>query len=104
MAFATKTTNNENKRVYMDVKSNGAEVTSARVISESCVIFTLKCKGFSFYSLRLMERKSDKKLFISVPQTKGKDGKYYDNYGLYLSDADREVIINKVLEKVQNEE
>ena len=103
MAFATKT-NNENKRVYMDAKSNNAEVTSVRVISESCVIFTLKCKGFSFYSLRLMERKNDKKLFISVPQSKGKDGKYYDNYGLYLSDADKDEIINKVLEKVRNEE
>lgn len=104
MAFATKTTNNENKKVFMDVKSNDAEVTSVRVISESCVIFTLKCRGFSFYSLRLMERKCDKKLYISVPQTKGKDGKYYNNYGLYLSDADKEDIINKVLEKVQNEE
>lgn len=86
----------ENKPVYFDMYENVAMVTNVRQISETCVCFTLKCKGFSLYGLRAVERKDDNAWFISVPATKGKDGKYYNNYGLYLRDEDQEAILDTV--------
>ena len=95
-----KKANNKNEekkaRTYFDMAENVAMVTNVRQISETCVCFTLKCKGFSFYGLRAVERKDDNGWFISVPATKGKDGKYYTNYGLYLRDEDQESIIDTV--------
>lgn len=88
--------NEEKKTVYFDMAENVAMVTNVRQISETCICFTLKCKGFSLYGLRAVERKDDKDWFISVPATKGKDGKYYNNYGLYLRDEDQEAILDTV--------
>lgn len=88
--------NDEKKYVYFDMAENVAMVTNVRQISETCVCFTLKCKGFSLYGLRAVERKDDNGWFISVPATKGKDGNYYDNYGLYLRDEDQEAILDTV--------
>lgn len=89
-------TGEENKLVYFDMAENVAMVTNVREINDSCVIFTLKCKGFSLYGLRAIEKKDGSSWFISVPATKGKDGKYYNNYGLYLRDEDQESILDTV--------
>lgn len=86
----------EKKPVYFDMAENVAMVTNVRQISETRVGFTLKCKGFSLYNLRAVERRDDNGWFISVPATKGKDGKYYNNYGLYLRDEDQEAIIDTI--------
>lgn len=95
-----KRTNNKSEEkkapVYFDMAANVAMVTNVRQISETCVGFTLKCKGFSLYNLRAVERRDDNGWFISVPATKGKDGKYYNNYGLYLRDEDQEAIIDAI--------
>lgn len=95
-----KRANNKNEekkaRTYFDMAENVAMVTNVRQISETCVGFTLKCKGFSLYNLRAVERRDDNGWFISVPATKGKDGKYYNNYGLYLRDEDQEAIIDTI--------
>lgn len=88
--------NEERKTVYFDMAENVAMVTNVRQISETCVCFTLKCKGFSLYGLRAVEKKDGSSWFISVPATKGKDGNYYDNYGLYLRDEDQEAILDTV--------
>ena len=88
--------NEEKKMVYFDMAENVAMVTNVRKISVTCIGFTLKCKGFSLYGLRAVERKDDNGWFISVPATKGKDGKYYNNYGLYLRDEDQEAIIDTI--------
>ena len=88
--------NEEKKAVYFDMAENVAMVTNVRKISETCIGFTLKCKGFSLYGLRAVERRDDNRWFISVPATKGKDGKYYNNYGLYLRDEDQEAILDTV--------
>lgn len=91
-------TSDKKTPVYFDMAVNVAMVTNVRKINDSCIGFTLKCKGFSFYGLRAVEWKNDKGQgwFISIPATKGKDGKYYNNYGLYLSDEDQESIIDTV--------
>lgn len=89
--------NNEEKEpVYFDMAENVAMVTNVRQILETCICFTLKCKGFSLYGLRAIKRKDDNVWFISVPATKGKDGKYYNNYGLYLRDEDQDAILDTV--------
>lgn len=88
--------NEEKKSVYFDMAENVAMVTNVRMISETCVGFTLKCKGFSLYGLRAVEKKDGSSWFISVPATKGKDGNYYNNYALYLRDEDQEAILDTV--------
>lgn len=98
MAF--KTTKNSGNfseaRAAIDLAGVNAEVTNVRQISDSCIVFTLRCKGFAFYSMRVVERKSDGEPFIAVPQDKGTDGKYYKRYAVYLSEADQKALIDKV--------
>jgi hypothetical protein len=98
MAF--KTTKNSGNfseaRAVIDLAGVNAEVTNVRQISDSCIVFTLRCKGFAFYSMRVVERKSDGEPFIAVPQDKGTDGKYYKRYAVYLSEADQKALIDKV--------
>lgn len=89
-------TKEENKSVYFDMAENVAMVTNVRQISETCVCFTLKCKGFSLYGLRAVEKKDGSSWFISVPATRGKDGNYYNNYGLYLRDEDQDAILDTI--------
>ena len=96
-----KRTNNvakteEKKPVYFDMAENVAMVTNVRQISETCVGFTLKCKGFSLYNLRAVQHNKGDAWFVAPPATKGKDGKYYNNYGLYLRDEDEEAILDTV--------
>ena len=105
MAFkTTKNSNSSVSRTTIDLKSVNAEVTNVRQISDSCIVFTLRCKGFSFYSMRIVERKSDGEPFITVPQDKGNDGKYYDRYAVYLSDADQKALIDQVFAIVNGNE
>lgn len=98
MAF--KTTKNSGNfseaRAVIDLAGVNAEVTNVRQISDSCIVFTLRCKGFAFYSMRVVERKSDGEPFIAVPQDKGNDGNYYKRYAIYLSEADQKALIDKV--------
>ena len=89
--------NNEEKNpVYFDMAENVAMVTNVRKINDACICFTLKCKGFSLYGLRAVEKKDGSSWFISIPATKGKDGNYYNNYGLYLRDEDQDAILDTV--------
>lgn len=102
MAFKTNKTSGKSSEEHavIDLAGVKAEVTNVRQISDSCIVFTLKCKGFSFYSMRVVERKSDGNPFITVPCDKGTDGKYYKRYAVYLSEADQKTLIDKVFEIV----
>lgn len=57
--------------------------------------FTLDYAGMKFYNMQLVEGKSDN-VFISEPQNKGKDGKYYKQYWLNLDKETQDFIIDKV--------
>lgn len=94
----TNSNKNEEKKtpVYFDMAANVAMVTNVRKINDACIGFTLKCNGFSLYGLRAVEKKDGSSWFISVPATKGKDGKYYNNYGLYLRDEDQDAILDTI--------
>lgn len=97
MAFNIKNNGTEIKdgRVVIDLSQVEARVTRVRQIAPSCIVFTLECKGFSFYDMRICEDK-DKHAFVTVPKDKGTDGRYYARYAVYLSKADQERIINEV--------
>lgn len=76
---------------------NGSiNVINARVLSDNCIVFGVELEGISLYGLKLVETK-DGKRFISMAQTKGKDGKYYNNYFINLSDKQKEDIIKNCI-------
>lgn len=89
--------NEEKKPVYFDMAENVAMVTNVRKINDKCIGFTLKCKGFSLYNLCAVQHNRGDGWFISVPATRGKDGNYYNNYGLYLRDEDQDAILDTVV-------
>lgn len=91
----------QDKRVCIDLKAVGASVTNVRQGKYSTT-FTLKCKGFSLYNLRVVERK-DGGYFIAPPNHKGSNDKYYSDYALYLSDSDTDHLLDMV-EAALNEE
>ena len=87
----------DNTKEFFDVK--GMKVSNVREIGESGVIsFSLLGRGLGLYNLRIV--KSARGSFISAPQSKGKDGKYYSQYALYLSEADEERVMKAVIKKL----
>lgn len=99
MAFKSKNTNKD-EREYFDLQKNMAAVKNVRVLSDNCISFTLKCSGFSFYSMRLVESR-DGGRYIFSGQSQGRDGKYYDNYAVYLTAEDKAKLINEVLSELE---
>lgn len=98
--FGRKDANAEqNERVYLDLKAVGASVTNVRQGKYSTT-FTLKCKGFSLYNLRVVERK-DGGYFIAPPNHKGSNDKYYSDYSLYLTDDDTDRLLDMVESELQ---
>lgn len=96
MAFKIKQNNNKN-RVYFDLSGYKATVKNVRVVSETCAAFTLSCAGLALYNLKVVSTE-DGKEFIAPASIKGKDGKYYDQYAIYLSEEDQKKLIEKVKE------
>lgn len=95
MAFKSK--KNDNIKTYFELGSYKATVKNVRVLSDTCASFTLSCAGFALYNLKVVIT-ADGKEFIAPPTTKGKDGKYYNQYAIYLSDEDQKKLIEKVKE------
>lgn len=95
MAFKFNDKNNNNQ-AHFDLVKYGAAVTNPRQISDNCIVFTLRCGGFSLYNMHIVEGK-DGKRFVTPPASKGNDGKYYNEYAIYLSKEDELVIIDAVL-------
>ena len=73
----------------------GFEVTNVRKL-EFGTFFTLKMPGLSLYNLRVVPEGKTYPAFVAMPQVKGSDGNYYDEYKIYLSDEDNEAIIAEV--------
>lgn len=104
MAFNFKNNNNSTGTpAEFDLVKYDAEVTSPRQISDRCIVFTLRCGGFSLYNMRLIEGKHGER-FVAPPQLKGSDGKYYNQYAIYLSDKDEQTIIDTVLDMLGGED
>ena len=108
MGFNVKGSKKDNiDRVNFNLKDNGWEIANVRVITEHMVTFTLKMHGLSLYNMKVTEStKGDRagQMFLSNGQSKGSDGKYYNNYALYLSDEDKDMIIKAVCDAVNKDD
>lgn len=89
----------QDERVCIDLKAVGATVTNVRQ-GQYSTTFTLKCKGFSLYNLRVVKRK-DGGYFIAPPNHKGSNDKYYSDYALYLTDDDTARLLDMVESALQ---
>lgn len=90
MAYAKKAKETkESEKTYFDI--TGMKVQNVRVLSETTLAFSLNGKGLGLYNLRVVEGKNGK--FISAPQEKGKDGKWYNVYAVYFTDDDEAKLI-----------
>ena len=74
------------------------EVDNVRDL-EFGTFFTLKLEGASFYNLRIVPAGKKYSAFIACPEEKGKDGKYYKLFNLFIDPEDQEEIIAAVEEK-----
>lgn len=82
-SYQKKTT--DAPRVTVDTLHNlHAVVRSVRQVADNCLTFTLRLCGIDLYGMRLVE--GAKGTFITASATKGKDGKYYDNFRVYFAD------------------
>lgn len=108
MGFNVKGSKKSNaERVNFNLKDISWSIANVRVITEHMVSFTLKLHGLSLYNMKVTEStKGDNagEMFLSNGQSKGSDGKYYNNYALYLSDEDIDRIIEAVCAEVNKDE
>lgn len=77
---------------YLDI--TGATIQAAHLISDKICVFTLNVKGACFMNLKVIDGKNG--MFIAMPQQKGKNDQYYDQYRIYLSDVDTKRVIDAV--------
>ncbi len=92
----------DNKKEYLSIK--GMKVSNVRRIPGTEVItFSLNGNGLGLYNLRIVTGGAAGK-FISPPSQKGKDGKYYNLYALYLSPEDEERVMKAVIDKLPADE
>nr|DAP21993.1 MAG TPA: hypothetical protein [Caudoviricetes sp.] len=108
MGFNVKGRKKDNTdRVNFNLKDSAWSITNVRVVTEHMVSFTLNMHGLALYNMKVIEStKGDNvgRMFLSNGQSKGSDGKYYNNYALYLSDEDSEAIIEAVCTEATKDE
>lgn len=75
---------------------NDATVQACHLISDRVCVFTLNVPGATFLNLKVVDGKNGE--FIAMPQSKGRDGQYYDLYRVFFSEQDAQRIIAAVLE------
>lgn len=78
-----------------ELRKAGASVSRARQMSDKVLVFNLRFGCVDFYSMRVIS--SYKGNFVTAGQTKGRDGKWYDNYRIYLDKGANDAIIKAVL-------
>lgn len=108
MGFNVKGSNKDGvKKVNFNLKDSGWEIANVRVMTEHMVSFTLKMHGLALYNMKVTEStkgNNSGRMFLSNGQSKGSDGKYYNNYALYLSDEDKDMIIKAVCDAVNKDD
>lgn len=82
------------------LKISSFSVIRARILDSGSVVADLKINGITIYGCFVVQ--TEKGEFISLPQRKGSDGKYYSIVWAVLSKQDTEDII-KEIEKKLNE-
>ena len=93
----------ENKeREYLKLES--FRVVDAREWESGDVSATIRLNGITIYNVRIMQTHDGNKEFLSFPSRKGNDGKYYPYVYAALSDADTEMIINAIDDRLSERE
>ena len=82
----------ETVKSYLSIE--GATVQACHLISDRICVFTLNVPGATFLNLKVVDGKNGE--FIAMPQSKGRDGQYYDLYRIYLSERDVQRVISAV--------
>ena len=85
------------------IKVDSQEVLDVRVIDTKngdMVLFTLVINGVKIYSCRVATGKNGD--FISMPQTKGGNGQYYNVVYAPLSEEDTKAILDEVQTAINN--
>lgn len=102
MAFATNNRKNDAapevvkpKVTVEELRKAGASVSRVRQLSDKVLVFNLRFGCVDLFSMRAIS--SDKGEFVAAGQTKGRDGKWYDNYRIYLDRDANDAIIKAVL-------
>lgn len=102
MAFAVNNRKNDEtpevvkpKVTVEELRAAGASVFRARQLSDKVIVFNLRFGCVDLYSMRAIS--SVKGDFVAAGQTKGRDGKWYNNYRIYLDPAANDAIIKAVL-------
>ena len=85
------------ERSYLEVGKYA--IKNVRQVSDKLVTFTLRGDGVSLYNVKLVE--GAKGRFISASQHPGSDGKWYNDYGLYISEDDQKKLIDEVLAQLK---
>lgn len=80
------------------LKISSFSVIRARVLDSGSVVADLKINGIIIYGCFVVE--TEKGDFISLPQRKGSDGKYYSIVWAKLSKQDTEDIIAEIEKKL----
>lgn len=91
--------NNNNQNAAPEVVKSylnlaGATIQAAHLIADNIAVFTLNIPGATFMNLKVVQGKNG--MFIAMPQTKGKNDQWYDQYRIYLSDKDQQRVIDTV--------
>ena len=90
-----KPTNTKTTNTVDTIKIDSYKVLRAVTVGEKAnVLFDLELNGVRIYGLSVVEGKNGD--FISFPQRKGKDGKYYSYAWANLSDKDAADILSEV--------
>lgn len=89
----------ESNKTFFAIK--GMKIANVRRLSEKVIAFSLLGNGLGLYNMRIVS--SDKGEFVASPQEKGKDGKYYAVYAVYLANDDQKKIIEAVKKQLPAE-
>lgn len=97
--MAKKTT--DKKAAFFDLGDDW-KVTNVRE-NDWGIFFTLSQPGLQLFNLRIVPAGRKYDAFIGMPEEKGKDGKYYKEYALYLSADDTKAVIDAVMDALDAE-
>lgn len=79
----------------LDLNNYSWSVKNVRELSEKVLCFTLDLGiGVSLYNVKAVQGKETD--FIAAAETKGNNGTYYKNYGLYLTEESQDKLLTAV--------
>lgn len=79
----------------LDLNNYSWSIKNVRELSEKVFCFTLDLGiGISLYNVKAVQGKETD--FIAAAETKGNNGSYYKNYGLYLTEESQDKLLEAV--------